>query len=166
MKELYSLNEIEVAVEKCYKYPLKLVSPFGDKKRVNEIDVINHVDFMKHLRSDELNHDYRLKGKFTEEFFEEFQFDSEFRAIFESIVRGMSPFEAIEHLCKAKKEIMTHLNRAIELGGVKVDVNRVSGDGVFFRCSKCEYEPNMDGKTDDLLSMNYCPSCGSKFKSK
>lgn len=41
---------------------------------------------------------------------------------------------------------------------------KVSGDGVFFRCSKCKYEPMMASKTDDLLNMNYCPKCGNKFE--
>lgn len=42
--------------------------------------------------------------------------------------------------------------------------NKISGDGVFFRCSNCEFEPLMESKTDDLLQMNYCPNCGCKFK--
>lgn len=44
------------------------------------------------------------------------------------------------------------------------EVEKISGDGVFFRCSNCDYEPKMGSNTDDLVSMNYCPSCGSKFK--
>jgi len=42
-------------------------------------------------------------------------------------------------------------------------VQRVSADGVFFKCSKCDYKPEMGSDTDDLISMNYCPDCGCKF---
>ena len=56
----------------------------------------------------------KIKEKFTEEFFEEFQFDPEFRSIFESMTRGLTPYEAIEHLCKSKKELFKSLERAIE----------------------------------------------------
>lgn len=45
-----------------------------------------------------------------------------------------------------------------------VEVERVSGDGVFFRCINCNFEPMMESKTDDLLNMNFCPKCGNKFK--
>ena len=57
---------------------------------------------------------FDLKSQFTEEFFEEFQFDAEFRSIFESMTRGLTPYEAIEHLSKSKKEIFQHLERVIE----------------------------------------------------
>lgn len=57
---------------------------------------------------------FDLKAKFTEEFFEEFQFDAEFRSIFEGMVRGLTPYEAIEHLCKSKKELFKSLEKAIE----------------------------------------------------
>lgn len=50
-----------------------------------------------------------LKSQFTEEFFEEFQYDAEFRSIFECMTRGLSPYEAIEHLCKSKKEMLKTL---------------------------------------------------------
>lgn len=40
---------------------------------------------------------------------------------------------------------------------------KVSDDGVFFRCSICKYEPEMASKTDDLLKMNFCPNCGNEF---
>ena len=36
-----------------------------------------------------------LKAKFTDEFFEEFQFDSEFRSIFIAMERGLTPYKAI-----------------------------------------------------------------------
>lgn len=55
-----------------------------------------------------------LKAHFTEELFEEFQFDAEFRSVFESMTRGLTPYEAIEHLCKSKKELFQSLERAIE----------------------------------------------------
>lgn len=57
---------------------------------------------------------FELKKQFTEEFFEEFQFDAEFRSIFESMTRGLSPFEVIEHLCKTKKELFQSLEKVIE----------------------------------------------------
>ena len=57
---------------------------------------------------------FELKSKFTEEFFEEFQYDAEFRSIFESMTRGLTPYEAIEHLCKSKKELFKSLEKAIE----------------------------------------------------
>ena len=57
---------------------------------------------------------FELKAQFTEEFFEEFQYDAEFRSIFESMTRGLTPYEAIEHLCKSKKELFKSLKRAIE----------------------------------------------------
>ena len=57
---------------------------------------------------------FKLKAKFTEEFFEEFQFDPEFRSIFEMMRRGLTPYEVIEHLCKSKKELFNLLERAIE----------------------------------------------------
>ena len=57
---------------------------------------------------------FDLKAKFSEEFFEEFQFDAGFRSIFESMTRGLTPYEAIEHLCKSNKELFKSLERAIE----------------------------------------------------
>ncbi len=41
---------------------------------------------------------------------------------------------------------------------------RVSSDGVFFRCDNCGHEPQMKSDTDDLLQMHYCPNCGSEFE--
>jgi len=63
-----------------------------------------------------------LKSKFTEEFFEEFQYDAEFRSIFESMVRGLTPYKAIEHLCKSKKELLQALKKAIENAPTKIIV--------------------------------------------
>jgi hypothetical protein len=57
---------------------------------------------------------WELKAEFTEDFFEEFQFDAEFRTIFESMGRGLTPYEAIEHLCKSKKELLQSFQEAIE----------------------------------------------------
>jgi predicted RNase H-like HicB family nuclease len=65
---------------------------------------------------------FHLKAEFTEEFFEEFQFDAEFRSIFESMTRGLTPYEAIEHLCKSKKELFQSLERAIENTPTKIIV--------------------------------------------
>jgi len=48
--------------------------------------------------------------------------------------------------------------------GRRKEISRVSSDGVFFRCDRCNYAPEMASKTDDLLNMNYCPECGVKFK--
>lgn len=68
-----------------------------------------------------MNH-FELKSQFTEEFFEEFQFDAEFISIFSSIKRGLTPYEAIEHLCKSKKELFQSLERAIENTPTKIIV--------------------------------------------
>jgi|GEM_PF-3528996 len=57
---------------------------------------------------------FELKAQFSEDFFEEFQFDAEFRGIFEYMIRGLTPYEAIEYLCKSKKELFRLLQRAIE----------------------------------------------------
>lgn len=65
---------------------------------------------------------FELKSKFTEEFFEEFQYDAEFRSIFESMVRGLTPYEAIEHLCKSKKELFQSLKKSIENTPTKIIV--------------------------------------------
>ncbi len=65
---------------------------------------------------------FELKSQFTEEFFEEFQFDAEFRSIFESMIRGLTPYEAIEHLFKSKKELFQSLERAINNSPRKIIV--------------------------------------------
>ena len=63
-----------------------------------------------------------LKSEFTKDFFEEFQYDAEFRTIFESMSRGLTPYEAIEHLCKSKKELFQSLEKAIENAPRKIIV--------------------------------------------
>ena len=55
-----------------------------------------------------------LKAQFSDEFFEEFIYDSEFRAIFKSIKNGLTPYQAIEHLCISKKQLIDALQKAIE----------------------------------------------------
>ena len=65
---------------------------------------------------------FELKSKFTEEFFEEFQYDAEFRNIFENMDRGFSPYAAIEHLCKSKKELLHVLRKAVENAPTKIVV--------------------------------------------
>lgn len=57
---------------------------------------------------------YELKAQFTEKFFEEFQFDAEFRNIYANMTRGLTPFEVIEHLCKSKRDLLQSLEKAIE----------------------------------------------------
>lgn len=63
-----------------------------------------------------------LKAQFTDEFFEEFQFDAEFRSIFISMENGLTPYEAIEHLCKSKKELFNALKKAVENAPTKIVV--------------------------------------------
>ena len=65
---------------------------------------------------------FELKSKFTEEFFEEFQYDAEFRSIFELMVRGLTSYEAIEYLCKSKKELFQVLKKSIENVPTKIIV--------------------------------------------
>ena len=65
---------------------------------------------------------FELKSKFTEDFFNEFQFDAEFRSIFEAMTIGLTPYEAIEHLCKSKKELFQSLQKAIENTPTKIIV--------------------------------------------
>ena len=55
-----------------------------------------------------------LKEQFTAEFFEEFQFDSEFRSLFDVMERGLTPYEVIEHLCRSKKELFETLKKTVE----------------------------------------------------
>ena len=121
MKELYSLNEIKKALDKCYKFTVDSNFKTLDDKFEEEtikVDAVSSKHFLHELRGVERDYHFDLWGSFTKEFREEFEHDAEFNAIFQSILRGMTPFEAIEHLCKSKKEITTHLNKAIELGGI------------------------------------------------
>jgi hypothetical protein len=63
---------------------------------------------------------FELKSQFTDEFFEEFQYDAEFRSIFESMVRGLTPYETIEYLYKSKKELLQLLKKAVENTPTKI----------------------------------------------
>ncbi len=58
--------------------------------------------------------EHRLKDQFTKEFFDEFQFDPEFRSIFWAMEGGMSPYNVIEHLCRSKGDLMSALKETIE----------------------------------------------------
>ena len=58
---------------------------------------------MKKAKQKESDVGFNLKSKFTGEFFEEFQFYAEFRSIFESMTRGLTPYEAIEHITPKQK---------------------------------------------------------------
>lgn len=52
----------------------------------------------------------------------------------------------------------------ILIRNLRKKAERISSDGVLFKCSNCDYEPEMEGNKDDLLKMNFCPNCGRKFK--
>ena len=65
---------------------------------------------------------FELKSKFTEDFFEEFQFDEEFRSIFESMTRGLTPYKAIELLCQSKKGLLNAIKEAVENTPTKITV--------------------------------------------
>lgn len=69
-----------------------------------------------------------LKAQFSEEFFEEFQFDAEFNTLFESMIRGLTPYEAIEHLCKSKKKLYQSLEREIKKSPRKIIVTTENFD--------------------------------------
>ncbi len=58
--------------------------------------------------------EHRLQDQFTEEFFEEFMFDPEFRSIFRAMEGGMSPYNVIEYLCRSKCDLMSALKETIE----------------------------------------------------
>lgn len=58
--------------------------------------------------------EFELKSKFTEDFFNEFQFDAEFRTIFDYMVGGMTPYMAIEHLCESKKELFKSFQEVVQ----------------------------------------------------
>lgn len=81
----------------------------------------------------------------------------------------------IEDIMSNRKTVIDHydfheidnlVKKCIEESTKREEVERLSEDGVFFRCSNCNYEPEMAGEKDDLLKMNYCPQCGGKFKGK
>lgn len=57
--------------------------------------------------------DEQLKQKFTEEFFEEYQFDPEFRRLFEIMLCGMTPYEVIEHLFISRREVFRIMEEAV-----------------------------------------------------
>ena len=62
-----------------------------------------------------MNTTQELESKFTKEFLNDFLLnDSEFNAIFRALLNGMSAYQAIEHLCKSKKELLKEMERLIE----------------------------------------------------
>lgn len=63
---------------------------------------------------------FELKEKFSAEFFNEFQYDSEFRSIFTALTQGWSVYQAIEHLCKTKKELIKDLESSIKNTPTKI----------------------------------------------
>lgn len=65
---------------------------------------------------------FELKSKFTKEFFEGFQYDAEFRSIFEGMSQDLTPYWVIEHLFKSKKELFQALKKAIENVPTKIIV--------------------------------------------
>lgn len=69
-----------------------------------------------------------LRSQFTEEFFEEFQFDGQFRNLFRVLENGLTPYEAIEHLCKSNKDLLTALESAIENYPRKISVAKETFD--------------------------------------
>lgn len=83
-------------------------------ERINLIHLMDEYTALKQSNFDDLSKQFELKPKFTEKFFNEFQFDAEFRGIFEAMARGLTPYEAIEHLCKSKKELSQELQKALE----------------------------------------------------
>ena len=66
------------------------------------------------LRTGEAMDGFGLEEKFTDRFFQEFRFDAEFGRLFKYIAKGLTPFEAIEYLCRGKKELSQLLERVIE----------------------------------------------------
>jgi retron-type reverse transcriptase len=78
---------------------------------------------------------FDLKSKFTEEFFKEYQFDAEFRNIFENLCRGFSPYAAIEYLCKSKKELLVSLQNALENTPRKIIVSTETLEKLKDECS-------------------------------
>lgn len=66
-----------------------------------------------------------------------------------------------ESFVKSHPKLLRSIFEAMDI--YKGTAKRVSGDGVFFKCSQCSYEPDMEGTTSDLLKMNHCPNCGHEF---
>jgi len=64
----------------------------------------------------------KLKDRFTEDFFEEFQYDPLFRSVFNALRMGASPYRVIENLCKGMKETTNTLREVIENTPKKVIV--------------------------------------------
>lgn len=64
--------------------------------------------------------EFELKEKFSAEFFNEFKYDSEFRSIFTALSQGWSAYQAIEHLCKTKKELIKDLEGSIKNTPTKI----------------------------------------------
>jgi len=71
-----------------------------------------------------------LKARFTEDFFNEFRFDADFRRVFEGIAKGLTPYEAIEYLCKIKKELFISLKEEIEGKPMRVIVSKKRFDEI------------------------------------
>jgi len=63
-----------------------------------------------------------LSKEFREEFMKEFLYDSEFKALFESMKRGMTPYEAIEYLCTRKNELIKTTEELIKNGPTPIMV--------------------------------------------
>mgnify|MGYP001478158865 CR=1 FL=1 len=96
-KPIFNLKKyLDRQLGECLQNQLKLLIKFTTKTNINTMD------------------QFELKSKFTKEFFDEFQFDAEFRNIFESMTKGLSPYEVIEHLCKTKKELLHSLENVLE----------------------------------------------------
>jgi len=71
----------------------------------------------------------------------------------------------IDYVDEAVFDLAIELVKKLNIDDVskRFSVEKLSDDGVFFSCSKCNYTPLMTSKTDDLLNMNFCPRCGGKF---
>jgi len=65
---------------------------------------------------------FELKSKFTKEFFNEFMYDAEFRTMFEHMLIGLTPYEAIEHLCRSNKQLLKSIKKVIENNPTKIIV--------------------------------------------
>lgn len=54
-----------------------------------------------------------LEEKFSEGFVEEFKHNAEFYALFQSMLRGMTPYQAIEHLVKSNQTVKDTLEKVV-----------------------------------------------------